>query len=224
MDLGKAFSFVFDDSEWIKKVLIAAAVFLIPVVGQIVVLGWGLTITQRVIRGDAELLPDWSGFGEYLGLGFKAFIVSFVYMIPVMILTLPPSLMASLAQDDTVLQIASVLSILCSCLTIIYSIAMALLLPAAMGKVAETEAIGAGFKLGEIFGMVKDNISAYLMVFVGMLGSGLLGSLGTILCVIGVLATQAYAMAVNGHLIGQAYLQAKPSAGSFDSVPAELQS
>jgi hypothetical protein len=223
MDLGKAFSFVFDDSEWIKKVLIAAAVSLIPVIGQIVLLGWGMTVTQRILRNDPELLPDWSGFGEYLGLGFKAFLVMLVYMIPVFILSAPSSILASFVEDETMATIVTVVSILCSCLTIIYSIALALLLPAAFGMVAETESIGAGFKLGEIFGMVKDNISAYLMVFVGMIGSGLIGGLGTILCVVGVLATQAYAMAVNGHLIGQAYMKSK-AAPAFEGVPEELQS
>ncbi|MBN1267369.1 MAG: DUF4013 domain-containing protein [Anaerolineales bacterium] len=223
MDLGKAFSFVFDDSEWIKKVLIAAAVSLIPVIGQIVVLGWGLTITQRVIRKEAELLPDWSSFGEYLGLGFKGFVVMLAYMIPVFILTAPSSILASFSDSETMATVIMIVSILCSCLTIVYSILLALLLPAAFGLIAETESIGAGFKLGDIFTMVKDNISAYLMVLVGMIGAGFIGGLGAILCVVGILATQAYSMAVNSHLIGQAYLKAKPGA-AFEGVPAELQS
>jgi hypothetical protein len=224
MDLGKAFSFVFSDTEWIKKVLLAAVISLIPVIGQIVVLGWSLTIAKRVINQEAELLPDWSSFGDYLGLGFKATVVTFVYMIPVFVLTLPPSLLAGFAEDETLLTIASIVSILCSCLTIIYGIGISLLLPAAMGKVAATDSIGAGFKLGEVFGMVKNNISAYLMVFVGMIGASLLASLGVILCVVGVLATQAYALAVNGNLIGQAYLKANSSGAAFEGVPAELQS
>jgi len=187
-----------------------------------VVLGWGLTVTQRLIRKESELLPDLSNFGELLGLGFKAFVVSFVYMIPIFILTLPSSLTATVADNETMVSIMSVVSILCGCLSVIYGIVVGLLLPAAFGLVAESESIGAGFKVGEIFAMVKDNISTYLMVLVGMIGSSLLGGLGTILCVVGVLATQAYAMAVNGHLIGQAYIKAK-NPPSLGEVPAELQ-
>jgi uncharacterized membrane protein len=40
MDFGRAFSFVFEDPDWLKKVAIAGLVMLIPVIGQLVVLGW----------------------------------------------------------------------------------------------------------------------------------------------------------------------------------------
>ena len=39
MDFGKAFTYVFDDADWIKKVGIAAVLMLIPFVGQVIVAG-----------------------------------------------------------------------------------------------------------------------------------------------------------------------------------------
>ncbi|MCD4698964.1 MAG: DUF4013 domain-containing protein, partial [Phycisphaerae bacterium] len=87
MDFGLAFSFPFQDEEWIKKILLTGVIFLIPVVGQIAVMGWALTITRRIIRNDPEPLPDWSDFGGYLGLGFKAFVVVLVFVLPIIILT-----------------------------------------------------------------------------------------------------------------------------------------
>ena len=50
MDFGKAFTYVFEDEEWIKKILIGALLSLIPFVGWWFVGGWGLEITKNVIR------------------------------------------------------------------------------------------------------------------------------------------------------------------------------
>jgi hypothetical protein len=48
MEFGRAFSYAFEDSEWIKKVGIAALVFLIPLLGLIILMGWSLEIIRRV--------------------------------------------------------------------------------------------------------------------------------------------------------------------------------
>jgi hypothetical protein len=48
MNFGKAFTFVFDDPEWLRKVAINALIGLIPIVGQLYLLGWGLEVARRV--------------------------------------------------------------------------------------------------------------------------------------------------------------------------------
>jgi hypothetical protein len=45
------------------------------------------------------------------------------------------------------------------------------------------------------------------MALLGVIVSGIIGSLGLIVCVIGVFVTYAYSLAVDGHLWGQAYSQ-----------------
>ena len=52
MDFGSAFSFVFQDEDWIKKILLIAVISLIPIVGQIVALGFALEVMKRVINSD----------------------------------------------------------------------------------------------------------------------------------------------------------------------------
>ena len=70
MDIGRAFGYVFDDDRWITKILIAAAILLagiaffwlllIPAfLAAFLLNGYGLEITRRVIRGDAQVLPEW---------------------------------------------------------------------------------------------------------------------------------------------------------------------
>ena len=54
MNFGLAFSYVFKDNDWFKKLAIAALFSLIPVVGQFVLVGWGLRIAKNVIDGNKE--------------------------------------------------------------------------------------------------------------------------------------------------------------------------
>ena len=206
MDFGKAFSFVFEDEDWIKKIVVGGLISLIPVIGAFLVLGWGVEVIKRVIRDDAEILPDWSDFGGYLARGFLVFLVAFVYMLPVILLQVCSSLpFLYESADETLITLFTIVTVCFGCLTTLYSIAVYLVLPAAIASYADTDDISSAFKLGEIFKMVRDNIGTYAMVFLGGIVAGMVASLGTIACVIGVLFTSVYSFAVNGHLWGQAY-------------------
>ncbi|MCD4801393.1 MAG: DUF4013 domain-containing protein [Anaerolineales bacterium] len=206
MDFGKAFSFVFEDEDWIKKIGVGGLISLIPVIGAFLVLGWGVEVVKRVIRDDAEILPDWSDFGGYLARGFLVFLVAFVYMLPIILLQVCSSLpFLYEAADETLLTLFTIVTVCFGCVTLLYSIAAFLVLPAAIANYAATDDISAAFKLGEVFKMVRDNIGTYAMVLLGGIVASIVASLGSIACVIGVLFTSVYSFAINGHLWGQAY-------------------
>jgi len=206
MDFGKAFSFVFEDEDWLKKIAVGGLFSLIPVIGIFVVLGWGVEITKRVINGDPEVLPDWSDFGGCLTRGFMVFFVAFIYLLPVILLQVCSSLPYLYeAADETLLTIFTIVTVCFGCLTTIYSIGAYLLLPAAIARYAAKGEVSAAFKLGEVFKMVKNNIGTYAMVLLGGIVASLVASLGVIACGIGVLFTSVYSFAINGHLWGQAY-------------------
>ncbi len=213
MDFGKAFSFVFEDEDWIKKIGVGGLISLIPIIGIFLVIGWGVEVTKRVIRDDAEILPDWSDFGGYLTQGFLVFLVIFVYMLPVILIQTCSSLPFLYEGADEILTTIFTIVVVCfGCLTTLYSIVAYLVLPAAIANYAATGEIGAAFKLGEIFKMVRENIGTYAMVLLGGIIASLVSSLGVIACAIGVLFTMVYAMAINGHLWGQAYKVSKSDA------------
>ncbi len=219
MDFGKAFTFVFEDEDWLKKIALGGLLSLIPIIGIFLVIGYGLEVTKRVIKGDAEVLPDWSDFGGYLTKGFLVFLITFVYLLPVIVIQACSSIPFLFENaNDTMLTIFTVLTICFGCLTTLYSIAAYLVLPAAVARYAATDEVGAAFKLSEIFKQVKDNLGTYGMVLLGGIVASLVASLGTIACVIGVLFTMVYAMAVNGHLWGQAY---NVSGGGAPASPGE---
>lgn len=221
MDFGLAFSYVFKDPDWLKKVAIAGLVMLIPIIGQLVVLGWALNITKRVINRDPEPLPN-VDFGADLGRGFSAFIISFVYSLPITILSgiigLVDSLVASQSSADAVTWMVTIVAVCFGLFALVYGLLIAVMLPAAYGNYVAKGSLGAAFNLSEVFGLVKKALGAYVIVVLGMLVVGLIAPLGTIACIIGVIFTTAYGQAVMGHLYGQAYNEATKSAAY---IPAE---
>ena len=206
MEFGKAFTYIFDDDDWVMKTIIAALVSLIPIIGQITVMGWGLEVTRRVIRNDPNPLPDWSDFGGHIVRGIIAWVIGFVYALPLIILYACPIIIIAMAENDDTLM---TLGWLCfSCLTLLYVVLLMFVLPAAMGNYAAKDELGAAFRFGEVFGLVRAAPGAYLLTILGALIAGFIAPLGLILCFIGVLWTQVYAILINSHLWGQAYNQA----------------
>jgi len=217
MNFGQAFTYVFEDPDWAKKVLIPALIGLIPLIGQLFLIGWMLDITRRVIEQNPRPLPELD-FGRQLGEGFKGFVIGLVYAIPIIILDIPIIIVSVLMSNEnmdpnTAGPLVTVVSLCCGGLILLYSILMAFLLPAALGKFAASGNLSAGLRFQEVFGLLRAAPGAYLMVFLGVIVAGFIAGLGSIACGIGVLATIAYAQAIMGHLYGQAYVEATRNRG-----------
>ncbi len=222
MNFGQAFTYVFEDPDWAKKVLIPALIALIPLVGQIFLLGWSLDIARRVIQQNPRPLPDLD-FGRQFVDGLKGLVIGLVYAIPIIIFTIPIiiasttiSSAGTISPDQTpttATTIVSLVSVCCGGIIFLYSILMAFVLPAAYGNFAATGQLGSAFRFSEVIGLVRAAPGAYLLVLLGLIVSGFIGGLGTIACGIGVVVTTAYAMAINGHLYGQAYNEATRNKG-----------
>ena len=218
MNFGQAFSYPFQDSDWFKKLIITGLILLIPIVGWLYMLGWMLEIMRRIMNDNPTPLPESVDFGGYIGLGFQGFILSLVYSIPMIILSLPSAIIAPAGamlelDPDTLATVTMIVSICCGGLSFLYGILLGLLLPAAYGRFLAAGSLGAGFKIGDVFGLVKASFGAYALALLGALVAGLIGELGVIVCVVGLLLTLPYSMAIIGNLYGQAYKQATGNQG-----------
>ncbi|MBN1246189.1 MAG: DUF4013 domain-containing protein [Anaerolineae bacterium] len=212
MDFGKAFTFVFDDPDWLKKVAINALIGLIPLVGSIYVLGWGLEVARRVAAGSATPLPD-VDFGTYLGHGFKAFVVALVYTLPIWVITIPIAIVAAVAdsagvEGDALYALLTITNVCGGLLILVYGLVMGLAIPAALTRTVVHGSIGAGLQVKSVVAMVKAAPGAYLLTLVGTFVAGMLAALvGTLACGVGLFFTAAYQQLVTGHFYGQAYVQ-----------------
>lgn len=222
MNFGLAFSYVFKDEEWFKKVALPALCSLIPVVGAFITLGWSLKATKNVVDGNEEhALPDLE-FGADLGLGFMAYLIIFIYCLPPAILWgITSGLFSYGGEFDEVVQI--IFYILGGCiglLGVLLSILIAFMCMAGLANYVVKGKFGAAFQFKEIFGMLKKSFVSWLLVVVGqILAVGIIGPLGSIVCVIGAALTMAYGNAVVAHLMGQAYNQsAEPLMGDVETL------
>ncbi len=219
MDFGLAFSYVFEDEDWLKKIALASLLCLTGI-GIIPVLGWGLEVIRRVIKEEPEPLPDWSEFGQYFVKGILVVLVAFIYSLPIIVVgscNAGAGTLLGNTGEDFATPAIWILTMCLSCIYIIYGLGISLVVPAALGNYAASGEFGSVFKLGKIFKIVKDNLGNYGLVFLGMLLSNIIAPLGAVACGIGVAVTSAYAILFNSHLIGQAYKVAAPGG----ELPAE---
>jgi hypothetical protein len=211
LDFSQALTFQFKDLRWLQKLALAALVSLIPVIGQIIVLGWSFRIARAVITQEEQQFPELDLVEDFVR-GFKGWVINLVYALPAIVFAFPLTIGLGLVIAATDGRTAVVWTLLALCLTgllVAYGLVLALVLPAAYANfIAQDEQLLAGLNLRQVFGLVRREPVAYFMVFLGGLLCAFITMFGLVGCVIGVVATGAYALTVMGHLYGQAYREA----------------
>jgi hypothetical protein len=219
MDIGKAFGFVFEDEQWVTKILIAAGILLlgfalswallIPLILAYILLGgYGVEIIRQVMRGELGTLPEWDDWGALLRDGLMVLIITVVYALPLIIVSVCLGVPIGIFAEDAE-ALSSLFSLALGCFSFLYAVALSLALPAALAFYAAEDDLGAAFRFGEVFALVRDNIATYLLTFVLSWVANFIGSLGSAVCGVGALVTIPYSFMVMGHLYGQAYVVSK---------------
>jgi hypothetical protein len=222
MDIGGAFSYVFEDEDWIVKILLGAAIMLIPIFGQLALSGYGIAILRNVKAGKPRPLPAWSNLGDFLMDGLMFWVIRLVYGLPIFILLCPivfvgvlPALGAENEDLLTILAgISGVVIIGISCLIVLYSILVGLLMPVVQIRFAETGEIGACLRFGEMFRFLFSNIGAVIVTqLVIWAASVLLMSIaGSLTLGLLALPIAVFMKAVGGYLYAQIKRESAPLA------------
>ncbi len=211
MDIGSSFTYMFEDQNWIKKIVIGGIVALIPIVN-FAALGYVVQIIRNTRDGRPTPLPEWDQFGAYFMDGLWVFLIFLVYMIPVILLACVQGVgTAALANNKDTENVVGILSGCLSCLIALWSILVAILIPAVLIRYAEVGEFMAGFRFGEVFSVITANIGSYVIVLLLWWVASFIGQLGVILCIIGVIFTSFWAYLVGGNLIGQLAAQIRQS-------------
>lgn len=213
MDLAKSFSFVFEDENWVAKIIIGGIIAIIPIIGWFLVMGYMVGIARNVIRNNPRPLPEWSDFGQLIVDGLYAFVIGFVYMLPLIIVACifyaPAALLFSGDNGDM-----GTVGTLISCCFSIFAVLYSLLagwffIPSALGHYADTNELGAALRFNEVLGLSRANPGAFLIALLVSVLASFLAGFGILLCCIGVLFTTFYSQLVTGHIYGQAYVASK---------------
>src|SRR5437667_3823806 len=107
-DFGRPFAFVFEDPNWLPKVLIGGLFVLASfvLIGVFFLFGYIARLVRNVIAGVQYPLPEWDNLGEYFGEGLMLFCVTLIYSAPVVVLAViimvPAAIMGAAAPNDNV--------------------------------------------------------------------------------------------------------------------------
>lgn len=223
MDIGKAFSFVFEDEQWVASILLGGLILLIPLIGPIALLGYTLETARNVARGNPRPLPQWNTFGEKLGLGFAGLVVGLVYSLPIIVLGVLLICMTLFAaagarsREGAVAAIGGSFTCLLP-LVIILALLLQPVILAGLVRYLQTGSIGAALQVGEVIAMVRADWGAWVVLWLVSLLCGFIANLGSLI-IIGFIFTYPYSQAVFGHAIGQTMQRFSPAAATTYMPP-----
>ncbi|GAB4556671.1 MAG: hypothetical protein Kow0047_00390 [Anaerolineae bacterium] len=226
MEVGKAFTFAFEDPRWVTKILVGglvtlAAMLLSPIIIGLfftfVLYGYGLELMKNVRDDVPNPLPEWENWGDRAVRGLKLVVVFFIWLLPAIVLSVFMTILSVVAGNNGELEGAAALLSLCaSCITFLWSLVVALFSPAILIRFAEHDTIGSGFAIGEIWALTRahlgDIIVALLVSMVALIVASIVGAL---LCGIGLLFTWFWGSLVEFHLFGQIARKARSAATSM---------
>lgn len=212
IDIGKALSFPFRDSTWVPKFIIGTLFMILGIVGLgiPVIAGYCVQTTQRVMRREQTVLPEWTDVGVMFVLGFKWCVAYVVYLLPVFIAILPILLLAALgalAENNETLGIFSSVSLVMILFLFVipYSILLTLLLPIITVEFAKRERISDALDVGRVLSVFRVHWrDAVIIALIGMALTALAG-FGFLFFLVGVFFTTFYAYLVLAYMAGSLY-------------------
>jgi len=222
MDIGKSFTFMFDDEKWVEKVVIGALLMLasiIPLVNLftgLVLVGYCLRLLKNVAEGSETPLPEWDDWGGDWLKGLMTLLAWVIYSIPIWLVSGAGALVEALAQTEEVMAVCGVAV---SCLSGLWGLAMGVILPAGVIQYAMDGEFRDFFQIGKMFKFIGENLSNYLIAVLLSIVASIVASFGVIACVIGVFATQFWGSLVTAHLFGQ--VKAEAAGVTVSAAPVE---
>ena len=215
VDFGRSFSFVTEDPEWIKKILIDKAFTLACalLVGVPFVLGYFSRTLRNVVAGESRPMPEWDDLGAIFSEGLRLTAVYLLYSLGIVamiaalgcVVMLPVMAVSGTGADPSeLLGVMGGLGIVALYgLVMVCSLALAVYLPAALARAALRGTVGDGFAWREVLGFIKANLGNYLLTLVIYLVASFLSQFGIILCCVGLFPAAFWAYMVLAVALGQ---------------------
>jgi Protein of unknown function (DUF4013) len=199
------------DPEWVTKVLLIGLINLIPIVGQLNLLGWMLAALDNLRAGRPELPP--AGF-QYIGRGLNLFVVFLIYGLVLGVtfgILFGVGLGITAGNDGQGNAIGVPLILLAYALLLLGVLVWYLFTPAVI-VATERGGIAGGLNLPRLIAMVGADVNGALQHGLFALVAYLIGGLGAIACFIGQIFTAPYGYAVLAGVVHHYEQTAGPSA------------
>ena len=209
-DFGKPFTYVFDDPQWLQKILIGGLFYLAGflIIGWIFILGYCARVARNIAAGAAVPLPEWEDLGGLFHEGLRMFGVVLVWVLPAIALVfmfVVPLAVLDSSGDETLHALGSGISGCLACLMVPISLAVLLFMPASLLFAAVEQRFGAAFDFSRLWPFIRANLGNYLLAIVVYLIARFLGGLGIALLCIGVIFTGFWSFLITTHAFAQVY-------------------
>ena len=226
MEYLKGYKVFRSDPEWTKKIGVGSLLFLstmcIPMLGQIVLVGWQALIMRRAVQGQDEPLPrldlDFDYLGKLVGIGFKGFVVRFLWSMPAMMLGFGVffclyfgaiAVGVGAAESGSGDEVGLVMMCCIGAGALLWLPFVVLLtIPAnvAAMRTELTDDLNQGLRFKETIdftkAMFKPLFKGHMLLFV--VGGGL-GIVGMLMCYVGIFPVVVLGMIAQAHLMAQVY-------------------
>lgn len=200
-----AFVWPVRDPEWLGKVVIIGLILIVPIAGPINGLGWMLAGIDRLRAGEERLPP--ASF-RYLGRGFRLFLVNAVYIVAIVIVMAAifiPTLAFSSAQgrgsaNAALVALAAMGDVVVFSAGTLASLALYFAMPAIV-IATDRGGIKGGLNVVAVYRRVRTSAVNTLIAGLMLIAVGFVSQLGVVLCVIGILFTSAYGLAMQAWVV-----------------------
>jgi hypothetical protein len=215
VDFGRSFTFVTEDPEWVKKILIGGVFTLACaiLVGVPFVLGYFSRTLRNVVAGEPRPMPEWDDLGDIFNEGLRLTAVYLLYTLAIVaallalgaVVMLPALALSGSPHDPSeVFGLLGGLGIVAVYgLIMVGSLALAVYLPAALARAALRGTVGDGLAWRDILGFISANLGNYLMSLVIYLIASFLSQFGIILCCVGIFPAAFWGYMVLAVALGQ---------------------
>jgi hypothetical protein len=222
VNIERAFKYVFEDKQWVSKILIGVLLSLFAwlIIPAFILNGYMIAVIRKVMDGqetEGNTLPEWDDWGKLTRDGFFLTVAQFVYTLPFLFLLFVGFIATvGLGGTDSQILAAGLFTtwLVIGCLGLLLTVALLFLTPGLAIQYAIKDDFGACFRVREIWDIITGNMADILIVFVVTLLAGFVLSLvtgvlsiipclGWIAAVILSLAFGPYLVMVTGHLYGQ---------------------
>ncbi len=190
-NIGRAFGYMFEDRDWLMKILIGGAFVLLSciLIGIPFLLGYFLVAIRNASDGKPVPLPAWDNLGDKFVQGIMFLVVIIIWMVPLFIVNFLLSFIFCIGW----------------LISIAISLLFALALPYIYVRFARSGSIGDALDFSGIVAFVQKNFVNLLLVVLIGIALAIVASLGVLALLIGYLFTSFWAMLGNAYLYGEVW-------------------
>ena len=208
-----AYTYVFENPNWLMTLLLRTVCYIIPVVGPIVLMGYQYEIVEALHRNPRRIFPDFNfeRFAEYLGRGVWPFLVTLVAGMVMGAVTVVPMLLLQILEaagdhNEAISLAALGMMIVLFVVITVLSFGSYLVMVPLMLRAGLTQEFAKAFDFDFVFDFIRrmwlEMILVALFLWISTL---VLMIAGFMLCCIGIYPAMTLMMLANTHLFYQLY-------------------